>query len=138
MMPIVAFAEEAEVGFDVLAGMLLKIVTDWKTLGWSAGVVALLTLIVSTMKNSVLRGLIWDKLGWAKVFVAPVLGIAMFLIGMQSFSWGAVLLGFTSGVGAIALHQLLDGLKAIPGLGSGFVKLIDFLGGLLKKPPEKK
>ena len=138
LMPIVAFAQEVEVGFDQLATLLLSVITNWQLLGWQAGVVALLTLIVSTTKNSVLRGYIWDKLGWAKAFVAPGLGIVLYMLGMAEFSWKAALLGLTSGLGAIALHQLLDAVKGIPSVGPIWVKVIDFLGTLLKRPPVVK
>jgi hypothetical protein len=87
------------------------------------------------MKVSFIRPL-WDKLGWGKALVAPVLGIAGGLLSIQEFSFQAIIAYMFAGAGAIVLHQMLDGLKGIPGIGGWFVSVVEFLQKLLKAPPK--
>jgi len=132
-----AVAVEAEVPVKEVIEQALKVITDWKDLGWKAGLLALITLLLSTLKVSLLRTWLWDKLGDMKVFAAPVLGMIAVFLSMQEFSWAGALTGFTTGMGAIALHQMLDALKKRPALGAIPRMIIDFLSSILKAPPKK-
>jgi len=127
----------AEVPIAEVIAQATKVVADWKDMGWKAGLLALITLLLSTLKVSFLRAFLWDKLGDLKVFVAPMLGMAAVFLSMQEFSWAGALVGFTTGMGAIALHQMLDALKNRPKLGSIPRMIVNFLSSILKAPPKK-
>jgi len=133
----VTVAAEAEVPIKEIIAQAAKIITDWKELGWKAGLLALITLLLSTLKVSLLRTWLWDKLGDLKVFAAPVLGMIAVFLSMQEFSWAGALTGFTTGMGAIAFHQMLDALKKRPALGAIPRTIIYFLSSILKAPPKK-
>ena len=128
----------AEVGFGQLAQMLLSAIGDFKSGGWLAGAVALIYLIIGTMKNSAIRGMLWDKLGAAKVLVAPILSFIMVeivaLSSGQGFTFKSIMLSLVTGAGAIALYEIMAAVKSIPGIGPVWVSVIDFIGKILQKP----
>lgn len=136
VLPSVADVVE-EVPVTTIVAQLMKVVTDWKSFGWQMGLMALITLLLSTIKNSFLRGLIWDKLGSMKVFAAPALSLIIVLLGMNEWNLGGVFVALTTGMGAVALHQVFDAIKAMPGIGSIPLAAADMLGKLLKAPDKK-
>jgi hypothetical protein len=118
--------------------MMMKAIGDYKALGWQAGMSMIVMLIIASMKNSALRSMIWDKMKWGKVFVAPVLSlilvIAAQLKGGHPVDFKSLMLAMVTGAGALALHEILDGIKYLPGVGPMWVSLIDLIGKFLKKP----
>ena len=137
-VPMMAFAQEVEPDIGGMLGDLIKAIGDIKSVGWQAGVSGILVVIISTTKNSFLKQLIWDKLGWAKVMVAPVLAMIVVALTVQPFNAKAVLLALTTGAGAIALHQVLDALKDAPFIGETWKKVIDGIGKLLGRQESGK
>lgn len=152
LMPLMVFAQEAaqqvaeavavvqppvaEVGLDVIFQQIMKAIGDWKSLGWQAGLAAALTAIISTMKNSFLRGVIWAKVPeWLKIFVAPFLAVIAFGLAMgKDFSWVAFWAAASTGVLAVYFHQMLDALKKAPFIGEKWKWLVDAIGKFFKKP----
>lgn len=90
---------------------------------------ALITLIVSSMKVSVIRQKIWDKLGPAKAWVAPALGLAAGVLGLGAggapLTLASAVAYVSAGAGAILLHELLDSVKEVPGVGKAYGRVID-------------
>ena len=119
---------------------IIAAIGDWKKLGWQAGLAGVFTVLLSTMKNSLLRAWLWDKVPeWGKVLVAPILSIAIFALAMGSaFDVKAFVAALTTGVAAVYLHQLLDGLKKAPFIKDWMKSVIDFIAKLLKKPEASK
>lgn len=119
---------------------IMKAIGDWKAIGWQAGLAGVLTVLLSTMKNSLLRAWLWDKVPeWGKVMVAPLLSIAIFALGMgAAFDVKAFFAALTTGAAAVFLHQFLDGLKKAPFIKEWMKSVIDFLAKLLKKPEASK
>lgn len=135
-----AVAPVADVGLEVMFQQAAKAVTDWKTLGWQLGLAALITLLISSMKNSLLRGLIWDKVpNWLKMFVAPLLSIIAFALMMgKGFTSATLAAALTTGVGSQYLHEMLDALKTAPFVGDKWSWLVDAIGSMLKAPPKSE
>lgn len=141
-MPMLALAQEvpaADLQISDLFSMLLKAVGDFKSLGWQAGLSALVMILIASMKVSLLRQYVWDKLGWFKVFVAPVLSLVVVFIGLfltgQPFTMQAFVVAMVTGAGAVALNEMLDGVKNAPGVNSVIVFVANLLKSLL---PAKK
>ena len=134
----VPMATEPSVG-DIFQ-QIMKAIGDWKAIGWQAGLAGILTVLISTMKNSLLREWVWSKVPeWAKVLVAPLLSIIIFALGMGSaFDAKAFFAALTTGAAAVFLHQLLDGLKKAPFIKEWMKSVIDFIAKLLKKPEVSK
>lgn len=136
--PVVAVPDVSNMD---LLGMMLKLFSSWQSAGMLAGMSALVMLIIASLKNSMLRAMVWDKLKWGKVFVAPVMSIVLVFMGMMAkgmtIDGKAVLAALFVGGGAVALHEILDGLKQVPGIGGIWVNLIDMAGKLLGKPSDK-
>lgn len=150
-MPFLAFAQEAaapvveaaqaavvppEENLGFLFDQIMKAIGDWKAIGWQAGLAGLLTALIGTMKNSLLRAWLWDRIPhYAKVLVAPVVAIVVFALGMgKDFGWGAFFAALTTGVAAVYLHQLISALKEAPFVGEKLKAVLDFLAKILKKP----
>lgn len=117
-----------------------KAMQDWHMSGWQTGLMAILMIVLGLMKNSALRPL-WDKWNWyPKAFIAPGLALVVAMLASlkMGFSWNGVIVAVTTGVGAIAMHELMDGLKQVPVVGAKYGTLIDWLGKLLKKPEPPK
>lgn len=95
-------------------------------------------LIVSSWKVSFLKPL-WDKLGEKQEWVAPVLGLlggvaALFVNG--EFDLSLLLTSIAGGALAPYVHDLLDYLKAIPGIGKVWLTIIDIIKMVLLAPKE--
>lgn len=120
---------------------LMQVVDVIKQLGGMSTMMkisAILMIIVASMKVSFLNQLVWSKLGAAKVFVAPVLALVAGLLGLGAggvpITGPLVVAYLFAGGGAVFLHQVLDSLKELPGIGQLYISLIDFVSGLLKGP----
>jgi hypothetical protein len=99
-------------------------------MNWLLRISTIILLLGATMKVSFLRPL-WDKLGSFKTFAGPLFGLVGGLLayfgGGTQFSLAALVAYMFAGSGAIALHELLDAMKGIPGLGAIYVGIIDFV-----------
>jgi len=95
-------------------------------------------LIIASFKVSILNKYVWSKLGSFQAYAAPVLGLLVGVLGLGTggapITLGAVLTYLAAGAGAIPLHELLDTLKAIPGLGSVYVSIITAIESVLGGP----
>lgn len=97
--------------------------------------------ILALVKTSFLRSVVgWDKMSQnAKVFVPLGMALVAGIIDLKVSTGHLVLrdvLAYVTGAGggAILVHQLLDGVKALPGIGSVWVVLIEILGKALGQP----
>ena len=98
-------------------------------------------LIISSMKVSFLRPL-WTKLGkaqpWLTLGLGFLGGLADAFMGHDKFSWSVVVAYAVAGAGAGYIHDLLDTIKKVPGLGAVYVGLIDVLMEVLGGAKAKK
>lgn len=137
-----AFAQVADGAAQLpaadFAAQVLQAIKSMGGVSTLVKVSVVLTLIVSSMKVSFLNQLIWSKLGSVKVFVAPALAIVVGVIEMMSggskLSLPMLMAYLAAGGGAVALHEILDALKSIPGIGSVWIALIDLVSSALGGP----
>jgi hypothetical protein len=99
------------------------------------GVFALvIRAFTSLVKVSFLRNLMgWDK--WpnaVKMLWAPALGVLMVVAEVRPFTYQAVVVGLFTGVGAIAVHALLDTVEGLPGISSTVLVAIKFVSTLFR------
>lgn len=124
--PTVAPAPEIPVA-DFLS-QVLDAVKGFGGLPWVAKIAALITLILSSMKVSFLRQLVWDKIGALKPWLAPGLGLLAGILALgKGINLASAIAYISAGAGAIIFHELLDSLKAAPGLGVGIQGFINLL-----------
>jgi hypothetical protein len=119
---------------DDLAMWLSQVLQSFGTFNGMSGTMAasaIITMLISSMKVSFLRSLIWDKLGEFKVFLAPLLSLVIALLAVSPFTLETALAALLTGGGAIALHELLDALKSAPFIGGGIKRVIAFIEMLL-------
>lgn len=134
MVPVLAFAQVIE-PMDFFT-QVLNAIKSFGGLPWMGKVSSLVLILVSSMKVSFLKPM-WDKLGAAKAWAGPVLGLigGILSLGMDgNITLAGVLAYVSSGAGALILHELLDTVKAIPGLGSMYVAVIDYIKSKLGAP----
>ena len=139
-----ALAETAPISPVDFLGQVLQAILSFGGLSWMAKVSSVIMLIIASMKVSVLNQWIWSKLGAFQAWLAPILGLVAgvinVLVGGGNFA--SVLAFMTAGAGAIILHELLDTIKAIPGLGAFWVQIITgiekYLGGPASLVPQLK
>ncbi len=107
-----------------------------------AKAVVIITLLVSSLKVTVLRKYVWSRLGSAQVLVAPLLALTAGLLGLGSggapLTPAVVVAYLTAGGGAILLHELLDAAKRVPAVQAAYLKARDALGFDPPAPPESK
>lgn len=116
-------------------GLEIVALIKWQAVGaWC------LMIIVATLKNTFLRKLIWSKIpDWLKATVAPALSIIAFALAEgDKFNVGTFWIAITTGVAAVYLHELLDGLKTAPFIGDKWRRIIDEVGKSLGKPETVK
>jgi hypothetical protein len=116
-----------------LFSQLYAFITGFATMSTAAKISGIVLLIIAIMKSSFLAP-VWAKLGNLQVLVAPVLAIAVSMVAIQPFTWATFSQSLISGTVAIGVHQLLDGIKTIPGLGSIYISVINFFESILQAP----
>jgi hypothetical protein len=96
-------------------------------------IAGIVLLLIALMKVSFLAP-VWKWFGAAQVFLAPTLGLILGLLlygASGSLTLPSLLAYFASGGGAVLLHEILDAVKAIPGLGAAYVSVINMFEGVL-------
>jgi len=87
-------------------------------------------LLVSALKVGPLKAL-WTSLGFGQVWLAPLLALVAGLLGLGTagapFSLALALVYMTTGAGAVFLHEILDSVKTIPGIGPVYLKAIQLV-----------
>ncbi len=110
--------------------------------GAMAKISTILMLLIASMKVSIFNELFWSKLGLFKIWLAPVLGLIAGALGLGTGGAAvtpALLLAFaTAGGGAVFLHELLDLIKVLPGVGPMYVLGINLLEKFLGGPAQPK
>ena len=107
-----ASAEEPAPDVGALITDAGKAIDDWRNVGWLAGVIALINLMLNLLRftpvNSWLTNLDYK---WAKPLTATLLGAA--LGGFSTYSTGAsalnsIVAGAMAGLGSVGFHELMD------------------------------
>lgn len=137
VMSVASFAYAQVVGqpdVDFIT-QLLTFIKDYGGLSEMLKIGGYILLFIALIKTSIVAPM-WAKLPeLVKTLVAPLLGLgaALFTQG-GDITWASALAFMASGAGAVFVHEFLDGLKTIPGLGSVYVTIIDLLSKLFFKP----
>ncbi|MFI5342861.1 MAG: hypothetical protein ACHQUC_01435 [Chlamydiales bacterium] len=135
MLTFKVFAQDVPVDPSAFLQQLTDAFKSFGGLTGVAKIALIITLLVSSMKVTILNQLIWSKLGAAQTWLAPVLGLVGGILGIGSggapITLASVLVFLSAGVGAVAFHELLDSLKAIPGIGSVVVSIINVIESVL-------
>lgn len=136
LFTIIVFAQEAiPQPVETVDGFFTQVLTFIKQFGglpWVLKVAGVAAILISTLKVSILRELIWEKLGDAKVWAAPLLGLIFGITSLGSdLNWASALAYVSAGAGAIILHELLDSFKAVPGIGNLWLSVIQVIQKIL-------
>lgn len=89
-----------------------KVIDDWKNIGWLAGVIALINLLLNLLRFRAIETWLNDlDCKWLKPLIATLLGCA--LGGFSTYATGAGILnsivaGAMAGLGSIGFHELID------------------------------
>ncbi len=114
------------------------LIRSWGGLVWQLKISAIVMLLIASMKVTAVDKMVWDRLGKFQSFAAPVLGIFVGLLSMaatHSLSLAGALAYLSAGAGALLLHELLDGVKAWPGIGPAYIAAVDAIEGALGGNP---
>lgn len=104
--------DETQTGaVDILTGVQ-KVVNDWRTLGWLAGVIALLQLLMKILKLGPIDE--WFKVHkkkWIKPYIAA--GLGALLGGFSSYATGAgvvgsIVAGVMIGVTSVGWNEVIN------------------------------
>lgn len=110
------------------------LIKQWGGYSWQLKVGGAIAVLISFMKTSFMKP-IWDKLGDFKFWLGPALGLVTGLLTLQGdLTWAAALAYLQAGAGAVLVHELLDLVKKIPGIGAVWLSLIEVIKSLLKSP----
>lgn len=136
LFTIIVFAQETvPLPVETVDGFFTQVLTFVKQFGglpWVLKVAGIAAILISTLKVSVLRELIWEKLGNAKAWAAPLLGLIFGITSLGSdLTWASALAYMSAGAGAIILHELLDSVKTAPGIGSVWLSIIEVIQKIL-------
>jgi hypothetical protein len=95
---------------------------------WQVKVAAVIALIISSMNVTVLNQWFWQKLGNFQIWLAPALGLLAGLVNaMAGGSWSSILAYIVAGGGAVFIHEILELVKLIPGIGPTYIAIIDLI-----------
>jgi hypothetical protein len=101
---------------------------------WVMKISSVILLVIASMKVSFLNRMFWAHLGALQAWLAPILGLIAGVLSLAAsggITFTKIFAYLSAGAGAIILHELLDTVKAIPGLGSVYVGIIDAFEHLL-------
>ena len=134
--PVVSPEVNADVDFIKL---LITDIKNFKSASLMLKISMIIMLIIGFTKVSIVRPL-WDKLGKAKVWAAPLLSLigafASTVMTGEKLTASVIFTFLVSGAGAVALYELLDSIRAIPGIGAVYIAIIDFLKSILGGAPK--
>lgn len=134
-----AFADSAVLAPQDFLAQVLQAIQSFGGLSMMMKISTVILLVVASMKVSFLNQLVWSKLGSYQALVGPVLGLIAGILGLgnggASITLASVLAYVAAGGGAIVLHELLDMVKAIPGLGAMYVSAIELIESMLGAKP---
>lgn len=119
---------------DSLISAVSTVIQNFGGLSWTLKIACIVLLIIAFMKVSILSSF-WAKLGKFQAYAAPILGLLLGILTLSvsgPISLAGVMAYLAAGSGAILLHEILDTIKAIPGLGSVYVGIIDAIESVLK------
>jgi hypothetical protein len=133
-----AFAQTApvEIPADQFFGQIIDMIRQFGGLSWAGKIAAIVLILIASMKVSFLRPL-WDKLGKAKPWAAPVLGLIAGVLSLTvqgSLSFSGVMAYLIAGAGAVLLSEMLELVKVIPGIGPMYVAVINWIQSKLGAP----
>lgn len=132
-VPYLAFAQDIPVT-DWLS-QVFEAVKSLGGLSWGAKVGVICSLLVGSMKVTILRDWVWDKLGGFKFLASPVFallgGLAALWVDGKAPSVAILSAYFLAGLGGNLLKDLLENVKKIPGIGDGVVKVINLIEQLM-------
>jgi hypothetical protein len=136
--PVVAPAAlEEETPADKFLGEVFEQVKAFGGFDWAARVIVVITILISSMKVSFMKKLLWDKLPAMAKFAAPAtLALIAGLIDYVAhggFSWSGLAAWALAGQGAMLLHHFLDAVKELPFVGPKYDAMIDIVQGWLNK-----
>lgn len=113
---------------------VLSLIGAFGGLTWMAKVSAICLLIIALTKTSFVAPL-WAKLPpLLQTLAAPILALIGGLVSQGTLTWASALAYLGAGAGAVILHELLDGVKTIPGIGPTYIAIINVIEGLLGGP----
>lgn len=128
-----AFAQDGSTDSLAFFSQIIDFVKSYGGYSWGLKISGICMLIIASFKVSFLKP-IWDKMGSFQIWAAPILGMIIGIFSMGTFSFAKLFAYLAAGMGAVYLHEILDLIKKIPGLGSGYVQGIDLLKSILKSP----
>jgi hypothetical protein len=111
--PVVVPEEDATSPADILHD-IGKVINDWRTLGWLAGLIALINLLVNLLRLKPINAFLEKKdLKWVKPTVACVLGGV--IGGLSTYQIGApitnsIAAGVLTALGSVGFHELVSTL----------------------------
>lgn len=120
-----------------LFAQLWALIQAFPSLPAAGKISGIILLLISLIKSSLVAPL-WEKLGSWKVVIAPALGLVAGVLAIHPLSFASLWQGLLGGVLAMGLHQLLDAIKVIPGIGPVYLKVIDVLETIFKAPDQLK
>lgn len=135
VLVLAGFAAFAQTAAPVsTADFLAQVIQFAQTAGgmtWMGKIAGGVMLLIASMKVTVLNNWIWSKLGSFQIWAAPALGLVAGIVSLGSgLTLPAAIAYAFAGAGAVYLHELLDKVKMIPGLGATYVWIINLIEGI--------
>lgn len=111
------------------------LVLHFKTMAPKEQITGIVLILIAIWKSSLLKPY-WDKFGAWKVLVPAILGIVLGFVYLPVVSAETIWESLRSGLLAIAVHKLFVGIQTIPGIGEKYLKVVNYIEKLLRKPSE--
>src|SRR4051812_33026890 len=108
-----------------LFDQVLSLIYAWGGIPFTLKVSGIILVVVSMLKVTAFRPM-WDFLGPCKAFLCAFLALlgGIFSLG-QNMTAAGILAYLFSGAGAVVLHEMLDQVKLIPGIGPQYIMIIN-------------
>lgn len=115
--------------------MILNLIASFGGLSWVLELAVAIFLIIAFAKLTKLKKP-WDELNHLKALVPLALALLIGILNLQPYSVAGIVAYLLTGAGAMIIHDILQIIKGIPGLGPSYINAIECisrkLGGLPK------
>lgn len=115
--------------------MILSLIASFGGLPWVLEIAVFIFLIIAFAKFTPLKKS-WDSLEHLKALVPLAFGLLIGILNLQTYSVAGIAAYLLTGAGAMLVHDMLEIVKGVPGLGPSYIGAIEFISRKLGALPK--
>lgn len=115
--------------------MTLATIASFGGLPWVLEIAVFIFLIIAFAKLTRLKHP-WDELHHLKALVPLAFALLIGILNLQTYTVAGIAAYLLTGAGAMIVHDMLEIVKGVPGLGPSYINTIEYLSRKLGALPK--